>query len=220
MCLKSPPPPKFSGSATAKCILEKLEKDGDVNAKFFFKQTTCFYEKYESYLDVYRHAYEGVTSHLWLNSSEDLFWQPVCALAEKINSMFAKQIIDIDALFNEHVVVKNYNSASDRKERWKNTTISYEQKWTQLLQAFKDKDIPISNFQKLVEFVFCLPGTSAPVERIFSTMKNMWSDDRSSTHEKNVKALLVCKSNINLTCTEFYENIKSNVVLLKKVLGM
>ena len=204
----------------AKCILEKLEKDGDVNAKFFFKQTTCFYEKYESYLNVYRHAYEGVTPHLWLNSSEDLSWQPVCALAEKINSMFAKQIIDIDALFNEHVVVKNYNSASDRKERWKNTTISYEQKWTQLLQAFKDKDIPISNFQKLVEFVFCLPGTSAPVERTFSTMKNMWSDDRSSTHEKNVKALLVCESSIDLTCTEFYENIKSNVVLLKKVLGI
>ena len=198
-----------------------------MNAKFFFKQSTCFYEKCESCescdLDVYRHASEGVTPHLWLNSSEDLSWQPVCASAEKINSTFAKQIIDIDALFNEHVVVKNYNSASDRKEKWKNTTISYEQKWTQLLQAFKDKDIPISNFQKLVEFVFCLPGTSAPVERIeriFSIMKNMWFDDRSSTHEKNVKALLVCESNIDLTCTEFYENIKSNVVLLKKVLGI
>ena len=88
-----------------------------------------------------------------------------------------------------------------------------------MLQAFKDKDIPISNFQKLAEFVFCLPGTSAPVERIFSIMKNMWSDDGSSMHEKIVRALLVCKSNIDLTCTEFYENIKSNVVLLKKVIG-
>ena len=39
-------------------------------------------------------------------------------------------------------------------------------------------------------------------------------------HDQNVKALLVCKSNIDLTCTEFYENIKSNVVLLKKVLGI
>ena len=79
--------------------------------------------------------------------------------------------------------------------------------------------MPIPNFQKLVEFVFCLPGRSAPVERIFSIMKNMWSDDRSNMHEQNVKALLKCKSNIDLTCTEFYENLKSNVVLLKKVLG-
>ena len=40
----------------------------------------------------------------------------------------------------------------------------------------------------------------------------MWSDDKSNMHEKNVETLLVCKSNIDLTCTEFYENIKSNVV--------
>ena len=38
-------------------------------------------------------------------------------------------------------------------------------------------------------------------------------------HEQIVKALLMCKSNIDLTCTEVYENIKSNVALLKKVLG-
>ena len=49
--------------------------------------------------------------------------------------------------------------------------------------------------------------------------KSMWSDDRSNMHEQNVKALLMYKSNIDLTYTEFYENIKSNVVLLKKVLG-
>ena len=161
-----------------------------------------------------------MTSHLWLNSSEDLFWKPVCASTEKINCMLAKQIIDIDSLFDEHVLVKNYNSASDRKEAWQNTPISYEQKRTQWFQAFKDKDIPIPNFQKLVEFVFCLPETSAPIERIFLIMKNMWSGDRSNMHEQNVKVFLMLKSNINfnLTCTEFYNNIKS-IVLFKKVLG-
>ena len=116
--------------------------------------------------------------------------------------------------------MKNYKSASDRIERWQNIPISYEQKWTQLFQAFRDKDIPIPKFQKLVEFVFCLPERSAPVEKIFSIMKNMGSDDKSNMHEQNVKALLKCKSNINLIYTEFYKNIKSNVVLLKKVLGI
>ena len=47
----------------------------------------------------------------------------------------------------------------------------------------------------------------------------MWSDDRSNIHGQNVKALLMRKSNIDLACTEFYENIKSNVVLIKKVLS-
>ena len=84
----------------AKRILEKLEKDGDVDARFFLNETRCFYEKCESYLDVYRDSYEGVTPHLWLNSSEDLSWPPVCTSAEKINCMFAKQIIDIASLFD------------------------------------------------------------------------------------------------------------------------
>ena len=39
--------------------------------------------------------------------------------------------------------------------------------------AVKDKDIAVSNFHKLVEFVFCLPETSALVEKNFSIMKNM-----------------------------------------------
>ena len=98
--------------------------------------------------------------------------------------------------------------------------MSYEQNWTQLFQAFKDEDILIPNFQKLVEFVSCLPGRSTPVERIFLIMKNTSSNDTSNMYEQNVKTLLKCKSNIKLACPEFYEYIKSNVVLLKKVLGI
>ena len=91
----------------AKRIWEKFEKDRKVD------ETRCFYEKCESYRDVYRYFYKGATPHLWLNSSEDLSWPPVCASAEKINCVFAKQMIDIEFLFDEHVLVKNYNSASD-----------------------------------------------------------------------------------------------------------
>ena len=57
-----------------------------------------------------------MTFHLWLNSSANLSWPPVCASAEKINCMFLKQVIDVDSLFDKHVLVKNYNSASDRRE--------------------------------------------------------------------------------------------------------
>ena len=79
----------------AKRTWEKLEKDGEVDSRFFLNETRCFYEKCESYLDVYRDSYEGATPHLWLNSSDYLSWPPVCASAEKISCVFAKQIIDI-----------------------------------------------------------------------------------------------------------------------------
>ena len=50
-------------------------------------------------------------------------------------------------------------------------------------------------------------------------MKNMWSEDGSNIHGQNVKDFLMCKRNIDLTSTEFYGNLKSNVELLKKMLG-
>ena len=105
--------------------------------------------------------------------------------------MFAKQKIDIDPLFDKHILVKNYNFVSDRRERWQKTPISYEQKWTQLFQAFMDKNISIPNFPKLGDIVFCLPEASVPVERIFSSMKNMWSDDRSNMHKQNIQDFLM-----------------------------
>ena len=131
----------------AKRIWEKFEEDGEVDARIFFNETRCFYEKYKSYLNFYRDSYEGATPHLWLNSSENLYWTPVCASAEKINCVFAKQIMDIESLFDEHVLVKNHNSNSYRMEKWKNTPISYERKWTQLFQTFKIKLFPFQTFR-------------------------------------------------------------------------
>ena len=138
----------------AKRILKKLEKDEEVDARFFLNGTICFYKKCESYLNVHQDSHKGVTPHLWLNSSDDLSWPPVCAFAEKINCMFAKQIINIDRLFDERILVKNYDSASDMRERWQNTLISYEQKWTRLFQAFVDKNIPFQTFKNLASLYF------------------------------------------------------------------
>ena len=56
----------------AKRLLEKLDKDGEMDARAFLSEIRYFYQKCESYLDVYHDAYKGVTPHLLMNSSEDL----------------------------------------------------------------------------------------------------------------------------------------------------
>ena len=48
----------------AKRILEKLEKDGEVDARFFLNETIRFYKKCASYLNVYQDSHTGVTSSL------------------------------------------------------------------------------------------------------------------------------------------------------------
>jgi len=42
----------------------------------------------------------------------------------------------------------------------------------------KQQEQDISNLTKLVEFAFCLPGTSAEVERLFSIIFNTWTIEK------------------------------------------
>ena len=85
-----------------KRLLKELEKNGEMDAREFVNDIRYFYKKYESYLNVYRDAYESVTPHLRINSSEYFFWPLVCGSAEKINCLFTKKTNDADSLFNEH----------------------------------------------------------------------------------------------------------------------
>jgi hypothetical protein len=75
----------------------------------------------------------------------------------------------------------------------------------------------------MVEFAMSLPGTSAPVERVFSIMGggNIWSAERGRLSVSTVKLLLNVKINSELSCREFYDVlvIKTNRPFLKKVMS-
>jgi hypothetical protein len=72
----------------------------------------------------------------------------------------------------------------------------------------------------MVEFAMSLPGTSAPVERVFSIMGgNIWSAERGRLSVSIVKHLLNVKINSELSCCECYDVIKTNKPFLKKVMS-
>jgi hypothetical protein len=71
----------------------------------------------------------------------------------------------------------------------------------------------------MVEFAMFLPGKSAPVERVFSIMGNIWSAERGRRSVSTVKHLLNVKINSEFSCCEFYDVIKTNKPFLKKVMS-
>jgi hypothetical protein len=81
---------------------------------------------------------------------------------------------------------------------------------------FQKIDISCSNISKMVEFAMSLPGTSAPVDRVFSIMGNIWSAERGRLSASTFKHLLNVKINSELSCCEFYDVIKTNKPFLKK----
>jgi len=42
-----------------------------------------------------------------------------------------------------------------------------EEKWFAVFRHFKDQNISVANLRKEMEYIFCLPGTSAFAERAF-----------------------------------------------------
>jgi len=65
--------------------------------------------------------------------------------------------------------------------------------------------------------VFAIPASNAYVERIFSIMNNLWSPERNRLGVDMVKAQLCVRSNLKMTCAEFFNFIKARTDLLKDV---
>ncbi|GLV33183.1 hypothetical protein CBL_10530 [Carabus blaptoides fortunei] len=81
---------------------------------------------------------------------------------------------NMDSLFDELSLVNKIV----RHEKFKDDT-SLSDKWMRIFKIARQTNICVNNIYKLVEFSLCLPGTSAPVERVFSMMGNIWSAERA-----------------------------------------
>ncbi|GBO41411.1 hypothetical protein AVEN_244690-1 [Araneus ventricosus] len=129
--------------------------------------------------------------------------------------------INNDQLFDEVVLAQEYLQSNWEQWKQEETTrdmiISSEEKWLMLFGHFKENYIAAPNLIKMVKYAFCLPGTSKPVERVFSLMNNAWTDDRGLMKESTVKGLMTCKINIGLASEDFYIKIKNKKDFLKKV---
>ena len=109
--------------SAALTLLSKLEEAGEVNVNLFYKEARDFYNKCLSYLDLYDGSYKDVIPHLWIDLNEEISWVRVCESAKKINTMYGKQVINSDSLFDEQVLVKKHMSERCKKEGWQNASL-------------------------------------------------------------------------------------------------
>jgi hypothetical protein len=68
-----------------------------------------------------------------------------------------------------------------------------------------------------VEYSLSLPGTNAPVERVFSLINNTWTSEKTQLQLKNLKAILAVRFNNKPTCSEVYQQILQNQKLCKTI---
>jgi len=86
------------------------------------------------------------------------------------------------------------------------------------VDIFKVKLIGVDNFsnlKKIVEFFMCIPGTSVSVERVFSRINCLWTDEKNRLKINTVKAMIAVKLFFDETRFEFHNLLSENEKLHK-----
>jgi hypothetical protein len=203
----------------AKRILNKLEKDGDVTkqqAQEFVARTLSFYDTCIGYIDRWDHS-EDVRKLSFVLLRKTPSWSEVEAASEMITSIIATGSSSSDGnnLFDQTACVIKYVTA-DVLDEWRKQARETGQRWVEVFEHFARQQIAFGEILHVVQFALALPGTNAPIERVFSLMNDMWSDDKTQLQADTVKNMLIAKVNFDIPCLDFHTLIKSNRASLER----
>lgn len=119
-------------------------------------------------------------------------------------------------VFPQFGYIKNFCTAEKFGE-WKAKNLPSEERWVEVFKHMESAEVPYLEFSRIVEFIMCLPGSSAPVERVFSSAKNTWKIECSKLEVKTLKSMLLVKNNLDYKCVDFYHFLKTQPQLLRKI---
>lgn len=102
-------------------------------------------------------------------------------------------------------------------DAWNSNNVLLDKRWTEIFLHFKDNNIPYKNLLFLVERLLCLPGTNAPVERLFSVMNKIWTSEKNQLQISTLKAMLTVNMNFDCNCKQFYEKLLTNEKILNAI---
>lgn len=195
--------------------LKNEEVLNDGKEEKFLRSVQDFDNSAIDYLTLWKSSFDKADHFKWVTLKHDPTWDEMEESALIVLSIVPDSI-NVDELFDERSsliqILKNM------KPEWDSFTQKETQdKWKEVFKAFLRSNVCFTNIFKLVEFTMCLPGTSAPAERIFSMMGSVWTAERGRMSLSVARDLLYIKANSDMTCSEFHEQVKNDRSFLKKV---
>jgi hypothetical protein len=85
-------------------------------------------------------------------------------------------LVSGDKLFDEIALMTDF--IQENMIQWTQKSASSELRWIEVFAYAKQQQRLVENLSLIVEFAFCLSGTSCEVERLFSLLKNVWGPDK------------------------------------------
>jgi len=167
-------------------LLAQLKDDNTIDVdkeNHFRKNMEGFYQAGINYLKLWENSFDKANKFKWLTLQNDPTWEEMEASAIIVVSIVPNSI-NVDQLFDERSSLVQV--LRHLKPKWASQqnelTSKMHEKWKEIFDAFFRSNVSFLNIFKIIEFAMCLPGTSAPAERIFSMMGSIWSAEEEDCH--------------------------------------
>ncbi|XP_074857908.1 uncharacterized protein LOC142017138 [Carettochelys insculpta] len=199
-----------------KILLQPLVERGEINKQEFYNAVENFYSTSLMYLEHWKPAFENIEKLEWALLRSMPVWDDIQSSLAICNTR-----ISTLSLINKNNLCGEWTNAkpiiSCHMSDWNTQKTPISERWQNVFQEMDKKAVEYSNLAKAVEFVLCLPGTTAPVERVFSVMNAVWSPEKSRLKVCTMKAILFVQVNFDLDCAAFYEKLMKNKWILRKI---
>lgn len=197
-----------------KTMLKNVYEDNDPAQTRFYSFVSSFYNRAHEYLVSWGKQFSEYISYGWCTLKNLPLWSDVETSIPLIEN--AGNIkIDSSSLFDEFELAKIY--ITEKLSEWNSNNVSVENRWVETFKVLKEKNVPISILAKVVEFLLCLPGSNAGIERLFSKMNYFWTSEKTNILESTVGNALTLQYNLHLTCSEMYDKLMGEKHLCEEI---
>lgn len=149
-------------------LLVKLqESEAAVDQQNVRTAAAEFYKTSKEYLEQWCQFNTELEVFEWANLTKAPTWEEVQKVMDLlITQGFISSSQDTE-VFDEFTFISNY-ATDEKNSGWNAENVSTENRWVELFQHFRTNNIHLTNFSIIIEYVMCLPGSNAPIERVFS----------------------------------------------------
>lgn len=197
-------------------LLGKLQEEAAVDQQNVRTAAAEFYKTSREYLEQWCQFNKELEVFEWANLTKVPTWEEGQKVLDLLITQGFISSSQDTKVFDEFSLVLNF--ATDEKiSGWNVENVCTANRWVELFQHFRANNLDVTNFSMLIEYVMCLPGSNAPVERVFSQMNKIWTSDKTQLSVAVMKAILITKININKSCTEFHTYLKTRPDILKQI---
>lgn len=214
--LRSKQRTQFLPHSVRNLILQFQVSDSGCTEEYVKNVASEFYKTSYEYLEQWTLFTKELEIFEWASLTKIPPWEEV---QKVMDSIIEKGFIEGEKdteVFDEYSLILKYVTP-EKLAQWNKSQVSIENRWVELFKHFRDNNLNHKHFRVIIEYILCLPGTNAPVERVFSLMNKLWTAEKSHMQVSVLKAMLIVKVNINKTCQEYYSFLKSSPIVLKKI---